>query len=230
MDKDTRTTIKLNATMQAIVDRMIEVEPVLTGSSPTKAVEMALTEWYQTKGGREMEEQAVQIRVEFSEDGLFGDWSDMDQYDVEASMSAYRDELETALEEAFRGADIDIVTGLDVVNNQMRLWVDGVEDLDLGYAELAEVVGDVYQSYGWVRYTEAGVREALDAGVWIERDDGIIVAASEVETDDGLTYELSWHRGPLPAHESRSYSTIDEAMEAMQRTHTGDWSDWRPRT
>ena len=54
MDKDTRTTIKLNARMQAIVGRMIEVEPVLTGGSPTKAVELALMEWYQ-KGGREME-------------------------------------------------------------------------------------------------------------------------------------------------------------------------------
>jgi len=224
MDKDTRTTIKLNARMQAIVDRMIEAEPVLTGSSPTKAVELALTEWYQ-KGGREME----QIRVEFSEDGLFGGWSDMDLYDVEASKAAYRDELEQALEEAFPGAEVEVVTGLDVVNDRMQVWVDGIEDKELRYAELAEAVGDVYQSFGWVRYTEAGIREALDAGVWIERDDGIIVAASEVETDDGLAYVLSWHRGPLPAHESRSYSTIDEVLEAMTAAGS-DWSDWRPRT
>jgi hypothetical protein len=43
----TRTNIKLNQRMQRIVDEIVRQEPVLTGGSPTAAVEVALIEWRQ---------------------------------------------------------------------------------------------------------------------------------------------------------------------------------------
>lgn len=43
--KDTRTTIKLNSTMQKIVDRIIETDALADGA--TAATEVALREWWQ---------------------------------------------------------------------------------------------------------------------------------------------------------------------------------------
>lgn len=48
---DSRTTVKLNSRMQRIVDLITEREPLLTGGSPTTAVEHALVEWYKANTG-----------------------------------------------------------------------------------------------------------------------------------------------------------------------------------
>jgi hypothetical protein len=184
----------------------------------TDVVRLAIDRMYR----EETEMETMQIRVEFSEDGLFGGWEDMEYYDIEASRAAYRDELETALEEAFPGAEIEVVTGIND-----RVEVNGQRDTN-EVADAREIVADTYQSYGWVRYTEAGIRVALPEGLWLERpQDGVIISVEEINCEE---YEISFHKGELPAHESIYCTTLDEAMTVMQRTHTGDWSDWRPRT
>lgn len=219
-----------NVNTTEATDRQVEALKTLGFGDFTAITRTAIDRMYnQEVRAMETREMETRIRVEFSEDGLFGGWSDMDQYDIEGSKRAYEEALGDALAEAFPGADVDVVTGLDVVNDRMQVWVDGIEDNELMYAELVEVVDDVYHGLEWVRYTESGIREVLTDGLWIERADGIVVSVGEIETDEGSAYVLSWHRGPLPAHESRSYSTIDGAMEAMASAHAGDWSDWRPR-
>ena len=68
----------------------------------------------------------------------------------------------------------------------------------------------------------------LDIGVWYEDRFGYIFSAHEVETDDGIQYAITTHKGEMPAHNSLTYRTKTGILDAM--AEIAPFEDWNPRT
>ena len=68
----------------------------------------------------------------------------------------------------------------------------------------------------------------LDIGVWYEDRFGYIFSAHEVETDDGIQYAITTHKGEMPAHNSLNYRTKAGILDAM--VEIAPLEDWQPRT
>jgi len=157
------------------------------------------------------------IRVEFSEDSLFGGWENMEFYNAPACAKAYGDQLHKALEAYFPGVTIE-VSNTD--NDRVRLDSSDFAALQA----VNDVVGDVYQKFYWVRYTREGVADALNVGFWYEDKFGYIFSAHEVETDDGIQYAITTHKGEMPAHNSLTYKTKNGLLDAM--VDIASFEDW----
>ena len=184
------------------------------------ALSTALAQYWFARTEQEATMDAV--RVEFSEDGLFGGWTGMEFYDVEASKRAYAVTLEAALRFEFPGREVEVVSG-----DQDRAEVGGFRDhKDVPVVE--HIVGETYQSFAWVRYTREGVADSLDTGFWLQRSDGVIVDVGEIEVnDDGaIEYLMTWHKGALPAHQQKTYTDKGTLLDAMELY--ADFECWNP--
>ena len=157
------------------------------------------------------------IRVEFSEDSLFGGWENMEFYNAPACAKVYGDQLQAALENDFPGVEVE-VSNTD--NDRVRLDENDHATLEA----VNDVIGDVYQKYYWVRYTREGVADALDIGFWYEDRFNYIFNAHEVETDDGIQYAITTHKGEMPAHNSLTYRTKAGILDAM--VAIAPFEDW----
>jgi len=163
------------------------------------------------------------IRVEFSEDGLFGGWENMALYDVEASKAAYGELLEAELRSVFGNAEIEVVSG---INDRVRIN-ETADDPDVPAVQ--DVVSEVYQDYEWVRYTQEGVKANLSEGLWTPLGDGVICGMAEVELDDGTpAYQMTYLKGENSPYDTTTFHSIEDALWAMEQT--ADWSDWRTQT
>ena len=95
--------------------------------------------------GTEMDNR---IEIVVSEDSLFGGWEDMNLYDADASLLAYVGALDVALRAEFV-AEVSVATG---IMDRVTLGDDNQDDRP--YVD--QISGDVFEAYGWVRYSEAG--------------------------------------------------------------------------
>ena len=158
------------------------------------------------------------IRVEFSEDSLFGGWENMEFYNAPACAKAYGDQIQAALENDFPGVEVE-VSNTD--NDRVRLDPDDQRPAAL--ACVNDVIGDVYQKSYWVRYTREGVADSLDVGFWYEDKFGYTFNAHEIETNDGK-YALNTHKGEMTACSTMNYKTKNGLLDAM--VDIASFEDW----
>ncbi len=218
-----RTTVRLSENERHIVARILNQNPDMNQVFG-RAISKALNDWNANNPQEEeIMDKVTRVQYQFSEDSLFGGWVDMDRYDTQASMEAYAQALETALSDEYPGAEIEVSQGLTDrirVNGQSA---SGEPDL---VSEVEEISGQVYEEYGWVRYTREGIGEALDAGLWCEyRGEYVAVVA---EAEEPGTYILTYHKGQMPAFEAVEFSTVDALLDKMATICR--FEDWQPCT
>lgn len=74
---------------------------------------------------------------------------------------------------------------------------------------------------------EREMRRNLETGFY--HDDGAtIVSAAEVDCGDGdIAYALAYHKGEMPAHDSKEFGSADDLLTAMAAI--APLADWRVR-
>jgi hypothetical protein len=217
-----RTTVRLSENERHIVARILNQNPDMNQVFG-RAISKALNDWNANNPQEEIVDEVTRVQYQFSEDSLFGGWEDMARYDTQASMEAYAQALETALSGEYPAAEIEVSQGLTDrvrVNGETS---SGAPDL---VSEVEEISGQVYEGYGWVRYTREGIDEALDTGLWCEYRSGYV--ASVAEGDEPGSYILTYHKGEMPAFETIEFSDIDALLDGMQTLC--EFEDWQPRT
>lgn len=113
----------------------------------------------------------MQIKVQFSEDGLFGS-SSTDGIDVAASEQKFADQLCAALKAAYPTAGITVEAGNDDYHQ-----VDGRRDTDEAEA-VGEIVHDTWEAWAWVVTDYRAL--AIDALSVVSTDRPIPVADTTV--------------------------------------------------
>jgi hypothetical protein len=72
------------------------------------------------------------------------------------------------------------------------------------------------------------IADNLDRGLWCEFGDDYIASASEIDTDDGIAFALSYHHEGMPAHKSKTFDTVLALIVAMREVEP-DLRKWRLR-
>jgi len=83
------------------------------------------------------------IKVEYSENGLFNGWDQLDSYDLAESAKVYGEKLEAVLRRGWPAADIEVV---QTVNDQVRCS----SDLEIEIPVIEAIVADIYRQHGWL--------------------------------------------------------------------------------
>lgn len=167
--------------------------------------------------------------------GLFDNYQgdDLDLIDQAASEEAWAAMVETALDQAADEYDLDMDIEIQrgIGPERIEAYLDASEkpwERERDAKELvSDVLGEIYIDPGWIRYTRHGLAAYLDEGFWTERSDGVIVSVGEIETEDGIAWQLSYHKGEMPAYSFEVYETRNAVLDKM--LEIADAEEWRPR-
>lgn len=205
-------------------------------TSNTAAFAVIVDRYYQREYGEtdEMNEK-TQIWGTIYTGELFDNYQGdaLELIDQAASEEAWAAMVETALEriadEHDLDVDIEIKRGVgperieahsDTGDKPWELERDAMDVVN-------EVFADIYMDPGWIRYTRHGLAAYLEDGFWFERSDGIIVSVGEIETANGPAWQLSYHKGEMPAHSVEVFETRGAVLEKMLNIAHAE--EWRPR-
>jgi hypothetical protein len=95
-----------------------------------------------------VEQQRMAIKIEFSDDSLWGTESpDSGGYDEKASAEKYAELAEAALRKAYPDAKVKLVRGIN--DRTVVIDTDGYPDTDEAQA-VDQIVAGVYESFKWL--------------------------------------------------------------------------------
>jgi len=167
-----------------------------------------------------MKVREIRYQYELDDAAQFGADTDMSNIDVCASYSAYANAVLTELQYSYPGTRITVDQGPPLVA------VNGRRDhREIPWIE--DIIHSTWSTFGWIRYTHAGIAAALDAGLWADVGADIIINACEISDSNGnIAWALSWHQGPNPAYKMRTFDTKGACLDAMVEIAAPN--DWTP--
>lgn len=175
-----------------------------------------------------MNTEAVKtIEITISTDSLFDGWDaeELACIDTEASADLYAELVTEAVKAAYPEAAVTVaVEGIrDVV--RVNGWSGGAPGHEGVINDLRELEADVYDVFAWIVYQkkEAMLDALTGAGLYYERPDGVTVSAKA----RGDAIYLTYHKGRMPAHESKKFEDVTAALDAIEKIARPQ--EWRIR-